>query len=298
MMMKKFLDNLVTGLTYLVISSLLLLNYIVVTSECYLGSFHGNEISRLSPPYRTSFKIISYDLERDSLSLSTIDGFVLTYGAFNDETDLYVVKTRGVDLYILVSSLFILIAMFLIRRGIEHYGLKTAFTAFSLLLIIIITNFVYLYESFKPIQDHILVELNKPLVCTKQGDSNICVLDRFSERSKIYVKPGVKADVAISTGNNLVTREVDGDYSEIVDPKGGEAIIALRTVSEPSNLTYRRLTITQPRDGRIHNNVLDILTVSASCLKAALLAIIAGKRRSVEKSALDVKNSAGNEDRC
>ncbi|MEM1918558.1 MAG: hypothetical protein QXP72_00905 [Desulfurococcaceae archaeon] len=262
------------GFTYIVISSIILLNYIIITNESYLGAFQNGCIIRLSPPYRFSSKIYSYDIEENTLSLSVINGFALTYCNLNEETDLYIIKSSGIDIYIVLSSLFILFILFFTYRRLEHISKTVLYIIISLVILVVVLNYMYFYESSKPIKSFELIERNKPLVCDRYGNYNICVLDKLVGRSKLFINPGVRGNLTISIGGSVELIELNNTYSKFIDAEDKDVIVAFITTDHLSNITYRRLTYESLGTNRISDSILDILTIAASSVKITILIIM------------------------
>lgn len=282
--MTRFLNTLFKVFTYIVLSSIILLNYMVFNSESYLGGFQNGCVIRLSPPYRFNVRIYSYDIEENALSLSIINGFPLTYCSFDEHADLFIVKESGIDIYIVLSSIFILFVMFLTHRLLENSSSIALIIIMILVSSIIVLNYMYFYESRKPVESYGLIERDKPLVCDKHGVYNICVFDRFIGRSKVFVKTGVKGNLTLSIEGDIELREIVDAYSEVIDSRDKQVIVAFITTHELSNMTYRRLIYDSPNNRRMHSSILDILTIVASSLKIVSLSLVAKNMKVSVKS--------------
>lgn len=262
-------DLLQRALSYVILISIIALNYYVYTSESYIGDFTKWDSIRVFPPFRFETRVATYDIESGRVYLSISHGLVFSTSIIDREVDLIRVKSRGLDLFIIFTSVFVLIAFHGLSK--KNVDVKGFLVAVSLLLALIAINFLYVHVSFKPLARALVYERDQPLFCEEKLNYTMCILDSFYVRSKILVhvdKPVLLVVVNKGTSEQFI---VNKTIVRDIVVRGGNVSVYFLSDHKP-NVIYRRISIVE--DELRGYGLIETLTATSIALKTVIVFLI------------------------
>lgn len=257
----------------LIVASLLFLN-IFSYQEVYVGDFTKDRAIYYPPPFKTHSRVYVYSIVENHVDITEFVGLILGLTRSIGENEVVIIKSRGLDMYVLIISLIVVIIYF---KLVKPYVSKTKLYIINTILLLTLITLMYTYSYLVsiPITYANLSEFTETINCSVPQTLllNICFVDSFNTNSIIYLKSDSDVLVEILKDSSVIYRVfIRGsvDFVKSIETDTEYRVVVLSSFSS-INITYRRVSFIDTRD------YLSTIIVSYLPMMVALTIIVFNK---------------------
>jgi len=262
-------------LNFAVLTIAVILTTVLTIGDVYIGDFYQGDPLIYAPPYKSTYTISLYDVSTNRLSLLRIAGITLYIQPVIDQYSVISIKGYGVDVYILLINLIIMLDYYyLVWRRHSSMNTLRLYSKLILYYVLIALTSIYVFLTYTvyPYSTAYITSLDKPIICDRVMNRELCIIDRFQGKSIINIEVNSTINLLIFANNSLIYNETvhPGFKTTRVFENNGEYLVALlRNIGEESDYMYRRLHIVVNSD----LSVIYIVTTSTTIILVANIAI-------------------------